>query len=1425
MQTVADEEYVTFKFKYTSVVDFQVGDNLTVYGSKYILRKLPTPIVKNGSNNYEYTLKFQSPRAICNEVNFTLFDDTDTPAIYDFPVTLSPKKYAELIVNNMNRIRTNENWVVGQCIDATPKEGTFSNASCLTAMVDIATLFETESWVSIADNGDYEVNIGKRVYVSEEELILEQGKNKGLTKITRNESTTTTKVTRLVALGGETNIRGTYRNGSPRLMLPDSPYIDSENIDLDNIIEKVVTWDDIYPSLEHATEDFSITTAYTAGAQVLYNNISWDCVTDCVGIEPTNGTYWKVSEGTVSSVVSQFRFIDSNLSFNPLDSEYIMADETVPKVHFITGNLAGYEFPIANFNTITKQITIEQIQDATDSYLPTSTFGFEAGDQYVLVDLYMPESYELKAELRLLAKAKEYLGKYDMDQVSYTCPIDTIWATNNEIELHIGEMVKIRSTEGTEISDEDLSTYRIISLKRYLTQKYKYEITVSDLPYVVSRLTSIENNITNNNNYLRSNNLKSVMAKTRTFRGAQEALRMAFDPSGSYFTDKIKPLIVETSAVLAGTNEQQYTLTGASMSAKTTDVNYIGWTAGTLTDSVQEDAPRTWSFPAGEFIATDGDDASYRCYIKCPKESTGVVGEIVFTPIEYTTAGEDLYYYFLLGSFGKVINNMRQFSTSNGFTFVNGGSIVTNSIQNTQGTMKLDLLNELIDFHTADNTKYIKMDIPNGYIRTKGMTVVSQSGATSPLPVDRGEWMVGVFYYVGDTVTNGGSTWKCLISNSNITSFPGESIYWTYVSKKGDDGEDGISIIWKGESTTAPSNPILNWVYRNTTDGITYIYDGSAWGVMNKDGDGVNVQYSQDGTNWHEIYASGDVYLRQYVLGVWSSAIPFVGKDGKGISSFANTYQVGTSGTTAPTGTWTTEIPATSPTNKYLWNKEVTNYTNGDSSTTTHVISIYGDSGNGVTGVVESYGVSSDADTLPNVWVSDINLVTITSTNKYLWIKEVVSYSASADVVTTRISAVYGDKGEDGKDGTHTENRYAVNGSLTVAPIIDNTQTNPTGWYLVQPETTTLQYAWYTQGVKTSDGVLVGTWSEPRRLTGANGSDGGVGPAPTNAGNWSATESYSGSSILVEAVFYEANSTSYITRSDAGVIPIGTLPTDTNYWNPLEHTYRSIATGLLLADYANIANFIFKDSKLISQQGTVDGMVSTDYSNPSFIPNLVLDGANGYIQLPPSWSSTQTGKLNNEGISLVYSGDNSQSISWYSGLGSYAGQITTGSDGHLKLDSNFGIDIVSNAASNTPINIGTEGLGGEITIGNSLRDIVLGSQKIKGVARAVRLLNTSALAANTSYWEKIDTSMLVITSIGSGSSIYKITHFTTTENGEELTVINTTTSNLRLITQSGNSSSNIRMKENKTVFDVFQYSQVTLKYYGGYWYCPMDAGQ
>lgn len=145
----------------------------------------------------------------------------------------------------------------------------------------------------------------------------------------------------------------------------------------------------------------------------------------------------------------------------------------------------------------------------------------------------------------------------------------------------------------------------------------------------------------------------------------------------------------------------------------------------------------------------------------------------------------------------------------------------------------------------------------------------------------------------------------------------------------GDDGNDGLSIIWKGDLSSAPANPEKNWVYRNIIDGIVYIYNGSSWGMMVADGrdgtdgtdgtDGLSVfityhdsedepsRPTGDGTSggWHTNATKDVVWISQKVAssassGTWGDPIRFKGLPGK-YTELRYKYAFGKPAT--PTGT------------------------------------------------------------------------------------------------------------------------------------------------------------------------------------------------------------------------------------------------------------------------------------------------------------------------------------------------------------------------------------------------------------------------------------------------------------------------------------------------------------------------------------------
>lgn len=98
------------------------------------------------------------------------------------------------------------------------------------------------------------------------------------------------------------------------------------------------------------------------------------------------------------------------------------------------------------------------------------------------------------------------------------------------------------------------------------------------------------------------------------------------------------------------------------------------------------------------------------------------------------------------------------------------------------------------------------------------------------------------------------------------------------------------------------------------------------------------------------------------------------------------------------------------------------------------------------------------------------------------------------------------------------------------------------------------------------------------------GAQGPRGPYLVDRGIWTNTDQYQGSAAMLQIVEYAGRG--YLTRSDAGNIPIGTLPTDTSKWEVFQTNFESVYTKLLVALSANIGNLV------IGQLSSNNGLIS-----------------------------------------------------------------------------------------------------------------------------------------------------------------------------------------------------------------------------------------
>jgi hypothetical protein len=201
------------------------------------------------------------------------------------------------------------------------------------------------------------------------------------------------------------------------------------------------------------------------------------------------------------------------------------------------------------------------------------------------------------------------------------------------------------------------------------------------------------------------------------------------------------------------------------------------------------------------------------------------------------------------------------------------------------------------------------------------------------------------------------------------------------------------------------------------------------------------------------------------------------------ITSTSIKYQKGTSGTTKPTGTWSTTIPSIGQ-GEYLWTQTIVNYSDGTSTESYNVSrnAVNGTNGTSptVTNTKTQYQQSSSGTSVPTGTWSDTPPTA--TAGYYMWTKTTVTYSDSATAVSYSVAknGVKGDTGDQGVSVTEVVPLYYASNSTTApaAPTSNVTRTDTATrvWTRGIPAlTSTDKYMYTCDQVKYSDNTY--TWT------------------------------------------------------------------------------------------------------------------------------------------------------------------------------------------------------------------------------------------------------------------------------------------------------------------------------------------------------------
>lgn len=681
--TLLGADTVAITVKSATPLTFYLGDQIDVYGKTYTLNQLPG-IKKTGNRNFEYTLTFEGVQYELIDVQFLLPDDTVLDSF-----TGDLEDFLGILIGNLTRVYSGK-WVLGVFPTNTEyKTLTYTEKNCLEVLQDLCEQYSTEFEITQA-NGVRTLNI-KTAGVNFP-YTFRYGRTGGLYELTRQNINSKNVVTRLYVYGGNSNLGNKYRYS--RLCLPgkakNASYIENAAaIAAYGLKENTKVFNDIRP------ERYGEVTA--AGS-----------------------AYYAFKDATMN--------FDLNEKDSAGNTKWLI-DGVNAKVKFTTGNLAGYEFDVHRYDHATKEIQVVPFTDENGMKFPCETsaaFQFGVGDKYFFTDINLPDAYKTEAENKLLAEGNDAIAEYSQPQVQYGLSID-----ENFIRQFAGELTVVNLFavgDYIPVEDEDIGvnkSVRITAFTRDLLREYKYNITLGD-SVTKQTITRVIEDLQKIDNVIEINNLADPSKARRNWRASQEILANVFDPEGNYYSDKIKPLSIETTMLATGARSQQFVLQNTRFEPNYEgNPNTVKVVGGTLVHYTIAETVKSWQLNTATFSNLVSGTVYY-IYARCQKN--GTAGNIVFDTVQRKVDGDPTYYYFLVGSLSSAITDAngsrpaRLIALTYGATTINGRFITTGRIQTGDGNTFIDLDNN--QFRIGDANRAIEYNVNNsGNIKITNATV------------------------------------------------------------------------------------------------------------------------------------------------------------------------------------------------------------------------------------------------------------------------------------------------------------------------------------------------------------------------------------------------------------------------------------------------------------------------------------------------------------------------------------------------------------------------------------------------------------------------------------------------------------------------------------------------------------------------------
>lgn len=642
---------------------YGIGDVITVFGRDYRLNRLPK-VSKTGMQEYQYDLEFEGIQYDLMRVTYDVNINTTNNKLQDIQgdsLTGDLKRFMEVLISNANRVFPGK-WALGVCPETDGDNTlTFSESdNCLSVLQTLCSedKFGVEFEIERV-NGVYVINIKKTIGQTLP-FVLEYGKGKGLYSISRENVSSSNIVTRLKVYGSTENITSKYRADRLCMFGKDkaSSYIEKAD---------AVTKYGIF----EGRKNFDIKPTFT-------------------------GKVSSVVDGDVLSFIDTSFPFDINAKNASGETLYLISGVSA-KVHFNSGNLAGYEFEVHAYDHATHKFTLVKQTDDRGNVFPSETspaFQIGKNDTYKVLDIAYSRDIEEAAEKKLAEEGNKYYDQNSQPKVQYSVSVTKAYI-ENKLALSDGITNVFAPGDYLPIKDDEIGvdkSIRIKSFTRNVLDPYDYSLTISDTQTKGDITTRVISDLVDIDKVLTINNLKDPAQARANWRSSREVLNMVFDPeTGGYYKDKITPESVDTMMLSVGAKSMQFGLINTVFEPNFNgNPNLFKWKGGVLTHyTIDPDKARSWVLADGTTALQQ--DVPYYIYAVCNRDNSA--GTMRISATQHKVEESPNVYFFLIGILGSIDadTKVRAISLTYGFTTINGRFIKTGRIESADGTTYFDL--------------------------------------------------------------------------------------------------------------------------------------------------------------------------------------------------------------------------------------------------------------------------------------------------------------------------------------------------------------------------------------------------------------------------------------------------------------------------------------------------------------------------------------------------------------------------------------------------------------------------------------------------------------------------------------------------------------------------------------------------------------